>query len=509
MEALNELINLVTKKRIKKVELFDENSRNKLSNYYKLFEGIHLEKYKTDAEAAQDIYQCEPSEKKYLILKTRLKQKLLNTLFFLEPESKNYSATKAAQYECNKTLFYAKVLLLNNSKRIAIPSLEKTLKKAQEFYLTEIELEAARLLRQHTSNAGPYKDFLSYRDLVDETEKKWHVENLAECYLQESLALFNKSKSNRDKARQLSYTQYTELESYLEHFNSPTLWMNFYNLKALHFQLSDNYRETIEVIKVAEQYMADHPLFFTKSDLAKMAIKKMNCYLHLRDFEGGEEALQNSLPYFTKGGINWTNLHEYYFLLAMHTEQYTKAAEIFQKVVMQPKFRTLAKARKDRWKVFQAYLHFIYKDAGIKEIRPLTQNSKTGFKLNEFLTEVPGFSKKQRGIIVAKLLVQVLFHLEKMNIDQVKKCTEMIARYSRRYPKKDINYRSECIILLLMNMMQEEFKFYQTRKLSEKHFDDMSQTLMQYNGGNKGLEVLPYEVMWNIVLEKLKSYKYG
>ena len=82
MDALNELIKLVTKKRVKKVELFDENSRNKSSNYFKLFDGIHTRRYQSDTDAAQDIYQCDPSEKKYLILKTRLKQKLLNTLFF-------------------------------------------------------------------------------------------------------------------------------------------------------------------------------------------------------------------------------------------------------------------------------------------------------------------------------------------------------------------------------------------------------------------------------------------
>ena len=37
----------------------------------------------------------------------------------------------------------------------------------------------------------------------------------------------------------------------------------------------------------------------------------------------------------------------------------------------------------------------------------------------------------------------------------------------------------------------------------------MKSLMMEYHGGNRALEVLPYEFMWNRVLEKLKSYKYG
>lgn len=509
MESLGELINLITKKRIKKVELFDESSRNKQSNYYKLFEGIHSEKYKTDADAARDIYQCDPSEKKYLILKTRLKQKLLNTLYFLDMDDKSVSEAQSAMYECSKALFYSKVLLLNNTKRIAIPTLEKVYRKAHEFSLTDIELESARMLRQHMSQNGSYKDFLMYRIIVEITEKKAQIENMAESFYQESRALFNKSKSNREKVRKTTQEQYQKLEPYLNEFISPIIRMNYYKLKALHYQLSDDYKSAVDVVVEAEQYISENMKHFTKNDLAKLSIKKMNYYLHLRDFEQGEAAVKTSIEFFIPGGNNWVTLHEYYFLLAMHTKNYLKAAEIFQAVVMQSKFRLLSKLRKERWKVFQAYLHFIYKDAGLKEIRQLTQNSKTGFKLNEFMVDLPEFSKKQRGLGIAKLVVQTLYHLEKMNLEYVGKCTDAISMYSRRYPKKDINFRSECLINLLMNMKAEDFRFYQTRKSSEKHYDELTLTTMQYLGGNRGLEVMPYEVLWDMVLDKLKNYRYG
>ena len=106
MESISELIKLVTQKRVKKIELFDETSRNKSSNYFKLFDGIHSETYDSDEEAASDIYNCLPSEKKYLILKTRLKQKLLNTLFFVEHDKNETSVQKQMELEAKKSVFY-------------------------------------------------------------------------------------------------------------------------------------------------------------------------------------------------------------------------------------------------------------------------------------------------------------------------------------------------------------------------------------------------------------------
>ncbi len=58
-------------------------------------------------------------------------------------------------------------------------------------------------------------------------------------------------------------------------------------------------------------------------------------------------------------------------------------------------------------------------------------------------------------------------------------------------------------------MKNEGYRFYQTRKASEKLYEEMTSVFMEYHGGNRALEVLPYEMMWDIVLEKLKTYKYG
>jgi|GEM_PF-1496035 len=510
MDALSELIKLVTKKRVKKVELFDENSRNKSSNYFKLFDGIHTRKYQSDNEAAQDIYQCDPSEKKYLILKTRLKQKLLNTLFFLDFEDdENVPAYKNALYDCNKALYCAKVLLMNGSKRIAIPTVEKTLRKAEQYHLTDIELECAKILRSYYSSSNQYKEFIQYRDLAEKIEKRLAAENLSEKFYQEIIATYAKSKANKSKVKKLASGYLKILNEEVNQYDSTKLALNFFRIKTLFYQFSDDYQSAIQETERMEEYVAKAPEFHPKNRPEELAIQKMNFYVHLKDFTAGIRHAEKSLAIIKTGTSNWYTFQEYHFLLAMHTGEYLNAAETFQNVLDQSSFRALSEAKKERWKTYQAYLHYIYKTKKIREIRGMIQNARTGFKLNEFVEEIPAFDKQRRGLNIAILTAQILFNLEKFETAAINQCVKAIRKYCRRYPKKDINFRSECFITLLTNMTAEEFKFYQTRKSSEKAYEEMVSVMMEYHGGNRAIEVLPYEVMWDLVLEKLKTYKYG
>ncbi|MBC7922665.1 MAG: hypothetical protein H7Z75_16425 [Ferruginibacter sp.] len=510
MDALNELIKLVTKKRVKKVELFDENSRNKSSNYFKLFDGIHTRRYQSDTDAARDIYQCDPSEKKYLILKTRLKQKLLNTLFFLDFEDdENVPAYKNALYDCNKALYCAKVLLMNGSRRIAIPSVEKTLRKAQEYHLTDIELECTRILRAYYSTSNQYKEFVIYRDLAEQIEQRLLVENLSEKYYQEIVATYAKSKANRPRVRKLTEKHLKVLAEEVGKHESTKLVMNYYRIKSLFHQFSDDFQSAIAVTEQMEAYVVQSPHFHPRTRPEELAIQKMNFYVHLKSYEDGELHARKSLESIKAGSPNWFHFQEYHFLLAMHTGNYLRAAETFRDVLEQSNFRTLSEVKKERWKTFQAYLHYLYKTKKIRDIRPIIQNAKTGFKLNDYLDGVPAFDKQRRGLNISILTIQTLYYLERFDLDPIRQRVKAIKKYCRRYPKKDINFRSECFITLLSNVVEEDFRFYQTRKSSEKAYEEMTSVMIEYHGGNRALEVLPYEVMWELMLDKLKSYKYG
>ncbi|HMW75311.1 MAG TPA: hypothetical protein PKD40_06625, partial [Saprospiraceae bacterium] len=102
MKHLLEISNIVSWKKVKKIEIFDEASlKNKSSKLNEFFEALMDGKFKTDRDAAALLYQSSPTDDKYRQLKSRFRKRLLNTLFFIDinlPSASNYTR---AYFSCN------------------------------------------------------------------------------------------------------------------------------------------------------------------------------------------------------------------------------------------------------------------------------------------------------------------------------------------------------------------------------------------------------------------------
>src|SRR5262245_66121392 len=109
MKVFKEMASLVTNQRLQKIEVIDERQAIGKDNLYlQLFKGITEGKYVSDEDAAMDLYQTSAKDKKYQMLKSRLKDRLVNTLFFVNYRKIQDSKYQQAVYQCNKNYFCAK-----------------------------------------------------------------------------------------------------------------------------------------------------------------------------------------------------------------------------------------------------------------------------------------------------------------------------------------------------------------------------------------------------------------
>lgn len=514
METLQELVNLVMQKRVKKVELFDENSRNKASNYFKLFDGIHNKYYQNDQEASLDIYQCEPTEKKYLILKTRLKKKLLNTLFFIDIQKNgDVSDFEIAWQDTFQLLYQAKVLYLSNSFRLAIPYLEKTLQKAQKYAITSIEIECINLLRDYYSQQeSGYKNFLSYQEISIQLENRFFAEQTTERYLQELNIQFIRKKYDEESLIQKASEYLKKSQELNTQYDSYRIQYNFLRIKTLYHQIQEDYDNLLKSIKEQEMYLQKNPQLISSKKVEALQFLNLNTFLHQKNIKSTNaffEKLEQPKIHSNDSSY-WYELQEYHLLTCLHTQNFIEAAQVFQKVISQNSFRYQSSEKHKRWYIYQAYLHFFYKSLRIREIRPLIQNSKVNFRLSEFIEQTqPSPNKSKIGLQVSYITAKLLFFLDKLDLPSMRDMVRDLQAYTRRYPQKDMHYRREIFIHMLQVMVDEDFKFYPTRQLTEKYSHELYNTNSRYQGGDDLLEVLPYEVIWQIILEKLKDYRYG
>jgi hypothetical protein len=501
MNKLREIVRVIGRKRLRRIEVFNEGggSGNRSSLYFRFYRGIKEGRFASDEDAARELCDCDPTDKKYLMLKSRVRVRLVNTLFFLEQPGSSY---EQAIYKCNRNLLAAKILLLGNARLTAGTMLKATLKDAEKYSLTSIAMECLRHLRYGASLSGNETAYKHYNHRFKELQGVLAAEDLAEEYYQLITLPFAKRSSSIPELKELAISYYQEIEELRENNQSFNLDLNYFRLRIMAHQISSQYREVISIAEDAESFLRAHKDIVDKIRFGEFAYYKMSAYLYLGEYENGKHLANKSLGYYPEGSLNWMLFLEQYFLLCMHTGNYDRASEVYRKVTEHPRFEIMPQVRKEKWKIFHAFLLYMMRGSIPSDDEQLARN----FRVWKFMNEVPIFSKDKRGLNIAILVLQVLFLLDRGDFDGIIQRAEALKVYASRYLKKDENFRSNCFLKMVLLMEKKDFNYERTIKIAEKYFSKLKNSRFDYARGSLStLEIIPYEHLWQTILDKLRQ----
>ena len=501
MEKIKEIVGILGRKRLKRIEIFNEtsskSSRSKL--YYRFYFGIKEGKYNSDEEAAMDLFGTAPSDKKYMMLKTRLKTKLINNLFFLDYKGKSI---QDARYKCNRDFFAAKFLIYNGASSLGSSILKATLKEAQKYMITDVTVQALRLLRATSSVHGEVSKFKIYHRNLLHFEKVLKAEMEAEGFYQEISITFahNTRPKPEDQAKIKSYLQ--KVRASLKNYESYVLRINYYRLFLQYLYSHSDFKGIVWATVEAETYFLSQPLLGGRAILGEMMLTRLIAFLHLRDFEKGQEIALVCQKYFPTGSPNWITFQEYIFLLYMHSGQFSSAKAIFDRVSDYLQLTNIDDFRVEKWIIFRAYLYFITTHG----LEPKQKELKWGgrFSIHKFLNEVPIYFKDKTGANVAILILQVLWRLDNKDYPGIIKSIDSIKVYQSRYMKGPNTFRSNLFLKMLRMMEKKDFKKENTKQGTLKFLEKLKKSRFAYdNNKSAEFEIIPYELLWEIVLSKL------
>lgn len=505
MKNLIEISKIVTKKRISKIEIFDKSLLNrKDSKFNEFYEGLVNDKFTTDEEAAAALYDSSPLDDRYRQLKSRFTKRLLNTLFFLDSNDPSFSDYHKANYNCNKNWAQIRILLGSGARNSAIKLAAKTLSVAQNYRFTDIILNCSRILMSNASLTGNEREYEDYAAIADQAMQDLQSEIQAEELYQRLSIKFAASAyydSNMGKIADSSLEEVNKLCKQSDAYQIHYLRFQIWTIKA---QIAGNFKEVIRVCDLAEEYLEQNPNFNQKIKLAGLALIRINAYLQLRDYDNGRKNAERCLDLLQEGSNNWFIFLEYYFLLAMHTENYINAAAIFIKVINHPRFPYTSDERKEKWRIFEAYINYIFESENLDRDL-LSTDSKRKFRLHKFMNEVPNYSKDKRGYNVSILVIQILYMLEKGEYTGIINRAEALNVYCSRYLRKDDAYRSNCFLKMLLTMIKEDFIYDRARQMAQKYLRKMTSGDPNGNNTVNEWEVIPYEILWEKVLNRLKN----
>jgi len=500
MDEIFKLIDINKKKGQRSIQLINQNFRKKeVSKDNVLYDSIIGGKYKSDEEAAMDMFGADPGNRNYRNTKGKLKQKLLNHLYFLDYEKNGYTNYDKVEYETYHVLHQCHILFKENAPEIAMRRLPLVVKVALEYEFIDMAITALEMMRSQYAQEGKTTPFAEANDDLKKLRKFSTAIQESEEKFEEALVYINKSTSSQNKAIEDIPQNVKDIESNARSFKSNRLYILAKKLQIIYNTILYRFEENIALSNELEKKFLHKPLNKIAVDLDKhyLAFIKLYSLFQQKKYGEGITYSEKTIKIFRQGSDYWFKFMEYYFFTCMHAKKFQKAAALFRLVRTNKSFYQLPQDVTDRWQIYRPYLIFFYE----------TKLLKWGFDLEEFLKQEPDYPKEQQGYSITVLVAQFMYLLRDGRVADVKEKVEALEKFSSVHLDKRHNYRNSIFIRMLSIIVDKEFNYELIAEKGETYLKKLHRFNIPFDLQNE-IEVLPFEAIWDYALNILKTNKY-
>ena len=499
MKVLQELVSIVTRHRIKKIEVISNiNNSTKLNRFYR---GIESGDIRNDVEAFNFLFESGESIENYYKLKYRFKNRLLNTILVIDPSRKTMSPIEKAYFRCNRIWTISNILKSFGKGKTAIDLIKKGIHDAEKFEFTDYcMLFYNELAVYNALNIQNKKGFEKYQNLYDAKKTIFNMENQALHIYCRLMSSYENLRSLEKKTSILS-----DSLSSLKNLNLPqetTKFIRFYYRSFCLIYFSQHrYEDVIKICNEAIHKIDLKPFKLTYTRFG-YDLMLLQCYIQLKQYEKGTSIVKRYENVFPRTTLNWFSLRYYFFILTTHSRKYEHCFDVVEQILNNKDLTRVASLLAENFLVFQAYAYFLTKIGKIK-LDDDEVSSKRPFRLGRFLNEVPHFSKDKRGLNISILILQVLFLLNDHKYSKIIDRTDALNQYCYRYLRKDETFRSNCFIKMLIKMVEADFNRIRTERYVETLWKKLQSVPIHVAEQGIEVEIIPYEDLWPMVLEML------
>lgn len=468
-----------------------------------LYEGFVSDKFKDDDDAALELYHADKRHSAYLKLKGNLRRRLVDAVFFIDILKEKFSDRQRAYFECYKEWAAAKIILSRNTQPAAMAMLEHILKKAETYEFTDLVADIARALRLHYgTREGRLDKFSHYNDLY---HKYWRIlsfEDLAEELYANLSANYVQDKSVKTKTQEAAVQFYAELQPAVDEYGTYRLLLYSGLVRLIIHSSINDYEQLLGVCDDMLDKFSQKP-YTAGVPIQIFNYQQLICLIQLGDYPRGQQAAPRALQYIERGSYNWFKYNELLLQLSFYTDNFQGGCEVLETVFNEKAFDALPASTKEIWHINLAFAVFLQREGKI--ILPPDDSVFNHFRLGKFLNTIPIFSKDKRGMNVPILIVQMLLLLQEQKDDAVIDRIEAMKKYCSRYLKENELFRSNCFINMLLEIPLQNFHPIAIRRHTEKYWQRLIKTPLEMAHQSHEIEIIPYEKLWNIILEHLEN----
>lgn len=496
MDELTTLVKIVTDRRLAVLPFLDFSDRNATSKDLQLVRMLEGEPNITQNKIVKTLYGSTEakSQTTFRKLKSRVQQKLLNHLYFLDHTDARHVVSRRHEQHCLGLLHQAKILSGEAEYKLAEKLYRKALTVATEAELTQYAVMCARTLRILYAETRNPARFKVMNKQLDEWQKLLALEDEAEQLYYE-IKVFSQHKVRWRQFILKQLPGYLErLEELHKKAKSYNTFYFLYVTKMSREELTGNYEEIIRLTTATEKARKAGKINEKRFD--KRFNNYMSVYAHLqcRRAEKGLKLAEEYFKDFHYSSGNWFYYLEIYLLLAMHASQYGQAYDLLQQARRNPYYRKQRPAAQQRWELYEAYLQLMQPEYSPVKMRHFAQLVQT----------VPDYSRDKQGYNVAILILQFLYFLQRRDIEGLLARLEGLRKYEQRHLRNPATLRSQLFFRMLVLTVKENFM---PNVCEQKAMPLLERLKVAPQPGEAygEIEIIPYENLWQFTLGILRK----
>ena len=432
METLQSLVKIISLRKLSKVEILDKSLiSSKGSVLSKFYYGIINNSFQTDHEAIEFLYgiKNEENTKNYRQLKARFKKRLLNTLFFIDVNNKDYETEVQRQYfECTRSIQEINIIQkYGGNQHLVFAIISDLLPIAEKYEFYDIlEVYYHKLITYYSVGGNCKKieeiiqRFNSYRNAKNETDNSYILFSEINCFFAANAKFdedhYNELKENLEK-------QTTFVNTYLSICYNSLSWI----------LILEHEKKTNALNNECDKLLAH---LETKDNAFRQSFKgivnmyKINTLLQFRELEKGIEYIDQNLHNLF--GINWYEAMATKLRFALNQHNFILSKEIIKEVYSQKAFKSLPSNIIEKWYILEGYTAFF---------EDYITGGNYNYKVAKLINQVPYYYHDKSGFNFSIIILQLLFSIAKNDIDQCSQIVQSLKIYKSRYFKSDIHVR--------------------------------------------------------------------
>jgi hypothetical protein len=464
----------------------------KLTLFFKL---VKDGKAKTDDEASFLLSLPTSYSGEYIKLKTEFTERAYHLLFFIDTRKVPRSFMWKKYIPGFKKVVGAELIFFMGLDPAPIDLVKSGYEDLKGIKFSDKRIFPLFNLMRYSTNIHDMPGVLNYADQVRETLKICNDEFESELMHIELQQIITKSEGERFKHKRKALNYLKKIKKLFDRTPTESIQYSYLQSSIILGNIYDNRNLVVNATRVSDEWLDKQGLAASKLFYAQNSQFRMEAELRLRDYEKGKEDMIIGIAGYIQGSPDWLSILSNFFLLSMYTRNYEKALEIYYQVLKHEAFPKLNLDVKERWKYFEPYLNFVIADDFVKE----------NMDLLSFLNEISYYTEHKSDNNIPILIGQVISMVDMGELKKLADRTNYLDNYIKQYVDKKNFKRTYIFLKILLKLFQNKFDPFKTEKQTATQFKKLAFIPENKLKDCDALEVIPYDHLWPMLLERLKA----